>query len=191
VCAFSKSERFSFSFLFSFRENSSRQQFGFLSIQSTWARYCCGVFRFARTRLALVFPLLIHSVGPCPFIYFHSHQIRWRRQVACLIFLQIISNRYTAQFVLFGLSLLIPPAQPACAHKDAPEPAVPLEVFFAPCVTMSSVQIYSLTDPTHPGHGFDFAQPVLGSSRQAVHAQFSLFGMRSSVGSSGQPLLRA
>jgi hypothetical protein len=83
---------------------------------------------------------------------------------------------------------LFPPllVQPACAHKHAPEPAVPLEVFFAPCVTMGSVQIYSLADPTHPGLGFDFAQPVLGSSRQAVHAQFSLFGMRSSVGSSGQ-----
>jgi hypothetical protein len=102
-----------------------------------------------------------------------------------------IDAQHNSFYLVF--SLLIPPAPgSACLRaQNAPEPAVPLEVFFAPCVTMSSVQIYSLTDPTHPGLGFDFAQAVLGSSRQAVHTQFSPFGMRSSIGSSGQPLLPA
>jgi hypothetical protein len=40
------------------------------SIPSARARYCCGVFRFARTRLALVFPLLILALVLAPLFIF-------------------------------------------------------------------------------------------------------------------------
>jgi hypothetical protein len=77
------------------------------SIQYAWALWCVSI---CAHKASFGFSSPDSCAGPCPFIYFHSHQIRWRRQVACLIFLQIISNCCTTQFVLFGFSLLIPPA---------------------------------------------------------------------------------
>jgi hypothetical protein len=86
VCAFSKSERFSFGFLFSSRENSSRHQFGFLFYSictSTLLLWCVSI---CAHKACFGFSSPDSCAGPCPIIYFHCHTIRWRRQVACLIF---------------------------------------------------------------------------------------------------------